>query len=110
MQTTNRYEGRPLLRLVDCLVLDAIDQLDDAKRAKLEALEPTLAQTFNASGTWQEMVGTQMGFADDVQDQIRQFWRSYLDRAEEQQLRADPQEFVIEFVALNFPDLAPPRR
>jgi hypothetical protein len=110
MQTTNRYEGRPLLRLVDCLVLDAIDQLDDAKRAKLEALEPTLAQTFNASGTWQEMVGTQMGFADDVQDQIRQFWRSYLDRTEEQQLRADPQEFVIEFVARNFPDLAPPRR
>lgn len=99
-----------MLRLVDCLVLDAIDQLDDAKRAKLEALEPRLAQTFNASGTWQEMVGTQMGFADDVHDQIRQFWRSYLDRAEEQNLRVNPQEFVVEFVAQNFPDLAPPRR
>lgn len=110
MPTTNRYEGRPLLRLVDCLVLDAIDQLDDEKRATLEALEPRLAQTFNATGTWQEMVGTQMGFADDVHDQIRQFWRNYLDRAETENQPVDPQAFVVDFVALNFPDLAPPRR
>lgn len=47
--TMSRYEGRPLLRLVDCFVLDAIDQLDDAQRATLEALEPRLAKTFDAN-------------------------------------------------------------
>jgi hypothetical protein len=110
MPTTNRYEGRPLLRLVDCLVLDAIDQLDDGKRATLEALEPRLAQTFSATGTWQEMIASQMGFGDDVPDRIRHFWRRYLDHAETNNERVDAQAFVVDFVAQNFPDLAPPRR
>lgn len=107
--TMSRYEGKPLLRLVDCFVLDAIDQLDDAQRATLEALEPRLAKTFGANGTWQEMVGSQMGFAEDLADQIRQVWRGYLDQAETQQLRADPQAFVVDFVAQNFPGIAPSR-
>ncbi|CAA2110269.1 hypothetical protein [Variovorax paradoxus] len=110
MPTTNRYEGRPLLRLVDCLVLDAIDQLDDEKRATLEALEPRLAQTFSATGTWQQMIASQMGFGDDVPDRIRHFWRRYLDHAETNNERVDAQAFVVDFVAQNFPDLAPPRR
>lgn len=107
--TMSRYEGRPLLRLVDCFVLDTIDQLDDAQRATLEALEPRLAKTFDASGTWQEMVGGQMGFAQDLPDKIRPFWRGYIDQAATQTLRADPQAFVVAFVAQNFPDIAQPR-
>lgn len=106
----SRYDGRPLLRLVDCFVLDAIEQLDDAKRETLEALEPRLAQTFMASGTWQEMVGSQMGFADDVPDKIRHSWRRYLDHAQTQDQRVDPQAFVVDFVAQNFPDISPPAR
>lgn len=78
---------KPLLRLVDCFVLDAIDQLDDAQRATLEALEPRLAKTFDASGTWQEIVGGQMGFARDLPDKIRQFWRGYIDQAQTQAQR-----------------------
>ncbi|MFM9925094.1 hypothetical protein VLK31_19025 [Variovorax sp. H27-G14] len=106
----SRYEGRPLLRLVDCWVLDAIEQLDDTKRETLEALEPRLAQTFLATGTWQEIVAGQMGFADDVPDMVRHFWRRYLDHAETENLRVDPQAFVVEFVAQNFPAIAPPKR
>ena len=38
----NRYEERPLTRLLECYVLAAIDQLDDGQRDTLQRTEPTL--------------------------------------------------------------------
>lgn len=104
----NRYDDKPFLRLLDCYVLDAIGQLDDAQRKNLEKLVPRLAKTFASGGTWQQMVAQQLEFSDSVPDKIRQFWQGYLDRAESVNRSVHPAEFVAEFIGQNFPDLAPP--
>ena len=101
----SRYDGKPFLRLLDCYVLDAIDQLDEAQRAVLESLEPQLEKTFGSSGAWQNAVAQQMAFSDEVPDKIRLFWDDYLERARTENRAASPGGFVAEFVATNFPDL-----
>ena len=37
---SDRYEGKPFIRLVDCYVLDAIGHLDDAQEAQLIEMTP----------------------------------------------------------------------
>jgi hypothetical protein len=109
MTMTDRYTDNPFLRLLDCFVLDAIDMLDVKQRAVLTQLEPRLAKTFNMEGTWREMVVAQMNFSDAVPERIRQFWAGYQDAARQQGVPAIPDEFVVNFVDQNFPDIVTDR-
>lgn len=90
----NRHEGKPFLRLLDCYVLDAIGQLEDAQRAPLEKMEPWLEKTFASSGTWRQIVAQQMEFSEEVPDKIRHVWLGYLERASAQNRSVQPAEFV----------------
>ena len=103
--SADRYEGRPMLRLLDCYILDVIGQLPPQQQATLEKLEPTLAETFGTSGRWQEIVEEQMGLLPSVTLGIETLWVSY--QADEERLgrQAKAGEFVREFVDQNFPGL-----
>lgn len=90
---------------MDCYILNAIGELDDDQRDVLVALELKLHQTFGASGSWHEVVATQMGFVDTVPDKIRAFWLGYIEAARVQGLPAVPGEFVKSFVNQNFPHM-----
>lgn len=101
----SRYEGKPFLRFLDCYVLDSIGQLDDSQRSGLETMQPTLAKALGRQGSWQEMVSAQMDFPESMPEQIRRIWHGYLERAKEQGVSVNPNEFVAEFIDANFPGL-----
>jgi hypothetical protein len=103
--TTDRYNGNPFLRLLDCFVLDAINMLDEKQLEILTQLEPRLSKTFGMQGTWREIVVEQMNFSDTVPDRIRQFWEGYKTAAEQQGVSATADEFAVNFVDQNFPDV-----
>ena len=100
-----RYEGKPFLRFLDCFVLDAIDQLEASQRQGIEAMQPTLAKAMGRHGTWQEIVSAEMDFPESLPEQIRKIWQNYLDKAKQQGASVSPEEFVMEFIDQNFPDV-----
>ena len=98
----NRYAGKPFLRLIECYVLDLIDQLDAKQRGTLEAMEPKLRATYNTQGSWQHIVAAQLELTDSFDAQVRAFWGGYLDHARAENASVDPNEFAMSFVDQNF--------
>lgn len=101
----NRYEGKPLLRLLECYVLAAIDQLDDAQRAALERMEAKLSAIYNRSGTWLEIIRDEMEFPESLPVKIREVWENNLARLRANGQPIDPNEFAVAFVDQNFPEV-----
>ncbi|MBV8468129.1 MAG: hypothetical protein JO218_19460 [Burkholderiales bacterium] len=98
----SRYAAKPFLRLIECYVLDRIDQLDGKQRTTLEGMESKLRATYDTQGSWQEIVAAQMEFTDSFDSQVRAVWRGYLDHARAANTALDPNEFVMSFVDQNF--------
>jgi hypothetical protein len=101
---TDRYASKPFLRLLDAYVLLAIGELDQESSDRLTAMEPKLRQTFNADGSWVDLVAQQMDFPPTLPDTIRDIWI----KGREPFLKAygtdpDPAEFTRQFVDTNFP-------
>ncbi|MDG3440631.1 hypothetical protein [Nitrospirillum amazonense] len=105
----DRYTGKPFLRLIECYILDLIDQLEDKQRATLKAMEPNLQKTYSAQGTWQEIVAAQMAFTESFNAQVRTFWNGYLNHARANHASVHPEEFVISLVDQNFNSDQSPR-
>jgi hypothetical protein len=101
---TDRYTGKPFLKLLDCYVLDAIGHLDAASDAALTAMEPQLHQTFGESGSWRAIVEKRMQFPAGVAGAIREMWESGRKRfVEAQGQEPDPGEFARTFIDTKFP-------
>lgn len=101
----DRYQNKPLLRLLDCYLMDLIGELAPDQARTLGDLEPMLHRAWKSTGTWREMVEEQMGFQPTVREKVKGFWRGYIAAAEAQGLPAQPFEFVLSFVNQNFPHL-----
>ena len=101
-----RYEGKPLLRLLECYVLSAIDQLDEGQSETLRRMEPKLALTYNRSGTWCQIIHDVMGFPDSLPIKIREVWENNLTRVRASGGDVDPNEFAMAFVDQNFPEIS----
>ena len=101
----DRYQNRPLLRLLDCYILDVIGELPARQQEILRTLEPKLQETFGTPGDWREIVAAQMGFLPSVPLSIEALWTAF--QQDEQRLgrEASASDFVRQFVAQNFPDL-----
>ncbi|MFZ6875854.1 hypothetical protein ACO0LF_27610 [Undibacterium sp. Di27W] len=102
----NRYEGKPFLRLLECYVLAAIDQLDAGQSEALKNMEPKLAAVYNTSGTWVEIVRDQMDFPESLPKKIREIWESNLVKLRANGVSIDPNEFAMAFIDQNFPETA----
>ena len=102
--TTERYTGKPFLRLLDNYVLDAIGHLDADEAATLTRLEPKFHQAFNATGEWRAIVVARMEFPDGIQGAIREVWdKGKVRFVQEHGHDPDPVEFTRVFVDTNFP-------
>jgi hypothetical protein len=100
---TDRYAGRPFLKLVDCYVLDAIGHLDAASNAQLVAMEPSLRETYGATGGWREIVTSQMKFPEGMAGAVREVWEKGRTRfIAAQGHEPDPHEFTRTFVDTKF--------
>jgi hypothetical protein len=100
----NRYAGKPFLLWVDSFILKAIGHLDPVMEAKLEAATPKLRESFNAQGSWEDIVMEQLEYTSGIRETLRGLWE------ENQALAADaggvllPMQFVEVFVAENIFD------
>lgn len=101
---SDRYEGKPFLRLVDCYVLDAIGRLDPDQDAQLVEMTPKFREIFGEEGDWREIVVARMQFPEGMAGAIRQVWDSGHARFVATNGREpDPEEFTRFFVDTNFP-------
>jgi hypothetical protein len=102
MNTNVRYQGKPLLRLLECYVLDAIGSLTDDERKNLATMQPKLEKVYNRSGTWQKMIEEEMDFSSQMRDSIVQVWLHNQQIANEKGIELPPQKFAEMFVDHNF--------
>lgn len=102
---TDRYQGKPFLRLLDSYILDAIGQLSYEEKDGLAIVQPRLAQLYRTDGTWQEIVAGQLDLPESFPQEVERIWTSYLANAKAQGLAVNPNEFVERFVGENFPDI-----
>lgn len=72
---TARYEGRPMIRVLDAWFLDALGALDENAATSMEQLAPSLAQTFNVTpGPWQQVVTDALDLPSDLATQLQEAW------------------------------------
>jgi hypothetical protein len=92
---TDRYAGRPLLRLVECYVLDAIGELPDADRTRLESMAPEIAQSLHSPAeTWQGAIAGALELDDEYGDSLRQDWADNSRSARDAGSTLTPQSFA----------------
>lgn len=99
---TDRYTGKPLVRLLECYALDAIGELSREDRANLEAMEPRLSQIYGTSGSWKEILGAAMQFPPEIGTAIKGMWEQNRQVAAQSGQKLSPQHFAEIFVDQNF--------
>ncbi len=101
---TDRYAGKPFLRLLDSYVLDAIGHLGAEQDAGPTAMEPEFREMFGETGDWRAIVVARMQFPDGMAGAIRQVWDKGYERFVAANGHApDPVEFTRVFVDSKFP-------
>jgi hypothetical protein len=96
-----RYEGKPLLRLIECYVLRAINALSEEQNGALEELTPYLQKTYNRTGSWHEIIAAQMEFPSDLPERIRGMWSRNQEIAKRVGDVLEPEQFAQMFVDSN---------
>lgn len=98
----SRYEGKPILRLLECYVLRALGKLSDEQNATLAAMTPKLQEIYHYRGEWYEIVESAINLPQGIETEIFKLW-------EKNQLIAlnigeelSPERFAQIFVDQNF--------
>jgi hypothetical protein len=96
-----RYEGKPLLRLLECYVLWAIDQLPETQANTLSAMTPKLQSLYRKPGDWKEVIAAVMEFPPDAPKLIRDSWAKNSEIALMKGVALRPEQFAQMFVDQN---------
>lgn len=105
----DRYAGQPLLKLLECYVLDAIGELDAERESSLRAMAPKLAEIYGVPPTagsapddWRQAIAAAMQFPPDLAQAIRDVWIKNLATAKAAGTQLSADEFARLFVDENF--------
>ena len=101
MATGSRYQEKPLLRLLECYVLWAIDQLPAEDALLMEDMTPKLEQIYSVRGTWREIIEMVMELPPSMPVAIRDLWAKNTAIAQAKNLHLSPQQFAEMFVDQN---------
>lgn len=96
-----RYQGKPLLRILECYVLWAIGALPEDDADALKAMTPKLSACYGGKGTWQEIMVTALELPPELPDMIRSSWEKSQERARAGGATLAPQAFAEHFVDKN---------
>ena len=96
-----RYQGKPLLRPLECFVLKAIGELSAEGSGNMNRMESGLAHAFGKVGTWDQIIAETMSFPEDMPARIREVWDRNLAIAREQEVTLSSQHFAEKFVDQN---------
>jgi hypothetical protein len=80
-----RYDGRPLLRLLDCYVLALTGSLDPEMETKVATI---VRRQFGRGADWKTTLRRRIKLPDDLDEQIRTAWRA-------QPAGTDPLDFTL---------------
>lgn len=92
-----RYQGKPLLRLLECYVLHAIGELTESQQRALREITPRLRELHGGVGEWPGLVEHAAGLSSELPEKIRALWQSNL-AAIPPTPRLKPQPFAERFV------------
>ncbi len=102
---TDRYTGKPFLRLLDSYVLAATGCMHADAEQALKDMEPKLRKAYGLEGDWKSIVEQRMNFRPGMPRAIREVW----DKGAIKFMKAnggtppDPREFTRHFVDTHFP-------
>jgi len=99
--SSQRYQGKPLLRLLECFVLKAINELSAADAENLKSMQPKLAQIYGKQGSWDQIISATMKFPENMPTLIREMWDRNQVIAKQQSTTLAPQQFAEMFVDQN---------
>ena len=94
-----RYNGRPLLMIMENYVLDCIGELPQDKQ---EAMRMVVQKAFGGGADWKKTVRQQVDLKDTVDDSIRQMWENNKRIARENNTVLHPVQFAKMFADENF--------
>ena len=97
-----RYDGKPLLRVLDLYVLWAIGELPPDQEDNLNWMAPKLQARFGGGGQWHEAVERAVRMEPDTPQQIQGMWARNLEIARANGLTLTPEEFAMMVVDSNF--------
>jgi hypothetical protein len=102
MTTVNpRYQGKPLLRLLECYVLWAIGQLPATEANTLKDMTPKLQSVYGVQGDWQQVIAAAVQLPLNMPEMIRNLWAKNTEIARKNQTTLTPQQFAEMFVDQN---------
>lgn len=90
---SSRYDGKPLLRLVELWILWIIGEIDPQDVARLTEMEPSLRQTWSLDGAWHEMIEELLQLPPAMRDELRAMWQRNLQTAREHGVPASVEMF-----------------
>lgn len=93
-----RYEGKPLLRILECYVLWSIGRLQEKDMGTLQKLTPKLQELYGVDRDWRGIVEVVMDLPQDMPALIRDVWTKNLSK---HGADIDPEAFAREFVDVN---------
>ena len=82
-----RYDGRPLLRLLDSYVMALTGNLDPETEVRVAKV---VSEMFGGGSNWMETLRKRVNLPGDIDDRIRDLWRS-------QSPGVDPRAFTLAF-------------
>lgn len=101
MSTNPRYDGKPLLRLLELYVLGAIGELAQSEHDRLNAMAPKLQAIYGGGGQWQDAVAAAVHMPSEMPAAIRDMWARNLEIARVNGVTLPPQQFAEMFVDEN---------
>jgi len=98
-----RYDGKPLLRLIELYVIDAAGALTPEDAKNLDAMTPKLRQIYGTAGDWRAAIAKAMAFPESMPEAIRKLWTKNQEIAKQNGTSLSAEAFAIMFVDANIP-------
>lgn len=101
MAANARYDGKPLLRLLELYVLRAIGELPQSEQDKLNAMAPKLQAIYGGGGEWHDAIAAALRMPSEMPPAIRDMWARNLEIARTNGVSLPPEQFAEMFVDEN---------
>jgi len=101
MTISARYDGKPLLRLLELYVLWALGELSQADQCTLEGMAPKLQAIYGGGRQWHEAIAAAIQMSPEMPAIIRGMWTKNFEIARANGLTLSPQKFAEMFVDEN---------
>lgn len=101
MDANSRYDGKPLLKMLELYVLRSIGEISSGDEERMVAITPKLREIYHHNGEWPEIIASAVRLSPDVSVAIKEMWERNQKIAADNNLVLSAQEFAEMFVDRN---------